>query len=244
MGKGDRHVTRTTARRGVASAVALAALVLSLGGSPAGSTSAASAAAGPVPLDASSPWPEMRHDARNTGSSPIVARYRGDRPWAYRTGRGVFSTPVIGDDETAYAGSADTYFYALSAKGRLRWRVKTGGLIDAAGALSAYDRRLRSVPLTFGSGDAKLYRLTTPRRGSPRVVWTFRADVPPVATQRVDWWEGNVAVGPRGVLYAGNTGGSAYAISPSGRRLWAFTAGNSLWTTPAFEPDGSTFWLA
>ena len=184
----------------------------------------------------------MRHDSRNTGSSPIAARYAGDRPWAFRTGRGVFSTPVIGGDGTIYVGSADTYFYAIAPNGRLRWRVKTGGLIDAAGALSAYDARLRSSPLTFGSGDAKLYHVTTPRRGRPRIVWTFRADVPPVPTQRVDWWEGNVAIGPGGVLYAGNTGGSAYAISPDGRRLWAFTAGNSLWTTPAFANDGSSFW--
>ena len=29
---------------------------------------------------------------------------------------------------------------------------------------------------------------------------------------------------------------------PTARRLWAFTAGNSLWTTPAFAADGSSFW--
>lgn len=62
------------------------------------------------------------------------------------------------------------------------------------------------------------------------------------AAQTVDWWEGNVAVGPRGVLYAGNTGGTVYAVRPDGSQLWAFTAGNSLWTTPAFAADGSSFW--
>ena len=202
----------------------------------------ASASGATVPLDAGSPWPEMRHDSRNTGQSPIVARYHGDRPWVFRTGRGIFSTPIIGADGTIYIGSADTYFYAIKPDGRLRWRLKTGGLIDAAGALSAYDASLRSVPLTFGSADDLLYHVTTPRRGRPRIVWTFRASVPPVPAQTVDWWEGNVAVGPGGVLYAGNTGGTAYAVTPGGRRLWTFTAGNSLWTTPAFEPDGSSFW--
>ena len=195
----------------------------------------ASASGATVPLDAGSPWPEMRHDSRNTGQSPIVARYHGDRPWVFRTGRGIFSTPIIGADGTIYIGSADTYFYAIKPDGRLRWRLKTGGLIDAAGALSAYDASLRSVPLTFGSADDLLYHVTTPRRGRPRIVWTFRASVPPVPAQTVDWWEGNVAVGPGGVLYAGNTGGTAYAVTPGGRRLWTFTAGNSLWTTPAFE---------
>jgi outer membrane protein assembly factor BamB len=227
----------------MAGTVLLCLVAVAVAGAVAGPAGAVRAAATtPVPLDASSPWPEMRHDSRNTGSSPIAARYGGDRPWAFRTGRGVFSTPVIGGDGTIYVGSADTYFYAITPRGRLRWRIKTGGLIDAAGALGAYSRPLGSSPLTFGSGDARLYHVTTPRRGRPRIVWTFRADVPPVPAQRVDWWEGNVAVGPGGVLYAGNTGGSAYAISPAGRRLWAFTAQNSLWTTPAFAPDGSSFW--
>ena len=164
-----------------------------------GSPSRAAAATSPtVPLDSSSPWPEMRHDSRNTGSSPIVARYRGDRPWSFKTARGIFSTPVIGGDGTIYVGSADTYFYAISTSGRLRWRLKTGGLIDAAGALSAFDPSLRSSALTFGSADEQLYHVTTPRAGRPRVVWKFRASVPPVPPQKVDWWEGNVAVGPGG----------------------------------------------
>jgi outer membrane protein assembly factor BamB len=203
---------------------------------------AAAPAGAIVPLDVASPWPEMRHDPRNTGRSPIVGRYRGDRPWTFKTGRGIFSTPVIGGDGTVYVGSADTYFYAIGSDGKLRWRVKTGGIIDAAAALSAYDRRLRSAPITFGSGDALLYHLTTPRSGDPRILWRFRATVPPVKGQRVDWWEGNVAVGPGGNLFAGNTGGTAYALSPRRRLLWTFTAGNSLWSTPAFASDGSSYW--
>jgi outer membrane protein assembly factor BamB len=217
------------------------ALGLSWAGSPAGAHPAAAAGLA-VPLDASSPWPEMRHDRRNTGRSSIVGRYRGERPWALRTGRGIFSTPVIGGDGTVYVGSGDTYFYAIRPDGRLRWRVKTGGIIDAAGALSAYDPRVGSAPLTFGSGDQRLYHVSTPRTGRPRILWKFRPTVPPVKGQRVDWWEGNVAVGPGGNLYAGNTGGTAYALRPDSRRMWTFTAGNSIWTTPAFAADGSSYW--
>jgi hypothetical protein len=129
----------------------------------------AASAAVSVPLDASSPWPEMRHDAANSGRSTIVAAYHGDPPWAFHTGRGIFSTPVIGGDGTVYIGSGDTYFYALDSRGRLRWRLKTGGLIDAAAALSSYDPSLGSSPLTFGSADQRLYHLTTPRAGRPRM---------------------------------------------------------------------------
>ncbi|MGA2013705.1 MAG: PQQ-binding-like beta-propeller repeat protein, partial [Solirubrobacteraceae bacterium] len=206
--------------------------------------SAAPAARRPrrIALAAASPWPEMRHDPRNTGFSPIVGRYHGDRPWAFATGRGIFATPVIGGDGTIYVGSGDGDLYAIGRGGRLRWRLRTGGLIDAAGALSAYSPRLRSDPLTFGSADDHLYHVTTPRRGRPRILWRFRASVAPVSGQRVDWWEGNIAVGPGGDLYAGNTGGTAYAIDPDGAPRWTYTAGNSVWTTPAFAADGSTFW--
>ena len=98
----------------------------------------------------------MRRDRRNTARSPIRARYRrGERPWAFRTGKGVFSTPVIGGDGSVYAGSADTFFYAIAPSGKLRWRFKTGQIIDSAATIGAYDPKLRTSPITVGSGDEK-----------------------------------------------------------------------------------------
>ena len=47
--------------------------------------------------------------------------------------------------------------------------------------------------------------------------------------------------GPAASLFAGNTGGAAYALDPDGHRRWVFTAGNSVWTTPAFGADGSVY---
>src|SRR5579862_3206787 len=199
---------------------------------------AAGAAAGAAP----SPGPQMRHDLHNTGYSPIVARYHGDRPWFFRTGRGLFSTPVVGADGTVYVGSADTWFYAIAADGRLRWKLKTGGIIDAAAAISPFDPRFGSELITFGSGDAWLRHLTAPARGGPRLLWRFRPTLAPVGGQLVSWWEGDVAVGPAGDIYAGNTGGSAYAFTPAGRLLWTYTAGSSVWTDPAFGPGGATYW--
>ena len=68
------------------------------------------------------PWVSMRHDARNTGRSTIKGVYRGDKPWAFKTGKGIFSTPVIGADGTVYVGSADSNFYAIRSTGKLRWK--------------------------------------------------------------------------------------------------------------------------
>jgi outer membrane protein assembly factor BamB len=192
----------------------------------------ASAATPDVPTANGAPWPSMRHDRFNTGRSPIRARYHpGDRPWAFTTGKGVFSTPIVDRDENVYAGSADTYFYAIR-NGRPRWRFKTGEIIDSAGVLG------RGGTVTFGSGDARIYRLRT-RTGAK--VWTFRATRKPAQGQLVNWWEGNVTMGPGGVLYAGSTGGAEYALNPGGRLRWLHPTGNSVWSNAAIGRDGSVY---
>jgi outer membrane protein assembly factor BamB len=214
-------------------ALAAAALTAAVGGGE-----GAHATAGGVPTETGSPWPSMRHDPLNTGRSQVRGRYHdGDRPWAFRTGKGIFSTPVIGADGTVYAGSADTWFYAVGPKGRLRWRFKTGEVIDSAGVLGR-------GTVTFGSGDEYVYRLRSrPRRlgRRKRTVWRFRATREPAQGQLVNWWEGNVTMGPGGVLYAGNTGGAEYAINPNGRLRWLYPTGNSVWSNAAIAPDGTVY---
>src|SRR5205807_4767483 len=97
-GAHDRAASPRLTGGRVRSTAALGASLLGVAAGVSGGVQAARAAAAPVALDASSPWPEMRHDPRNTGASPIAARYGGDRPWVFKTGRGVFSTPVIAGD--------------------------------------------------------------------------------------------------------------------------------------------------
>src|SRR4051794_26778119 len=108
-------------------------------------------------------WPSMRHDVRNTGASDVRPRIdRRARPWAFHTARGVFSTPVLDDAGDVYVGSADRSFVALSSAGRLRWRIRTGGLIDAAAVLGP------GPVVTFGAGDEVLRRVSTARPPSER----------------------------------------------------------------------------
>jgi outer membrane protein assembly factor BamB len=179
----------------------------------------------------------MRHDLRNTGATTIRGIYHGDRPWSFRTGRGLFITPVIGGDGAVDFGSADGSFYALNHDGTLRWKLATGNIIDAAAAL---DRAQRTV--TIGSADQYLYHLSTAARSRRRVIWRYRATRRPVTGQLVDWWEDDIAYGPDGNIYTGNTGGVIYSFTANGRLRWTFTAGNSVWTMPAFGPAGVTYW--
>jgi outer membrane protein assembly factor BamB len=231
--------------RRVALSLAAAALMVAV---PGGAESVAKTTyAYDVPTQATSPWPSMRRDRRNTGATPVTGRYgKGDKPWRFKTGKGIFSTPVIGGDGAVYVGSADGSFYALEGRtGKARWSFKTGGIIDAAAVIGAYDRKLKTTPITIGSGDEVLYKLRTDRARisrRKRTIWRFFPTIKPATGQIVNWWEGNVALGFDGTIYAGNTGGGTYAINQDGRERWAYTAGNSVWTTPAFARDGTTFW--
>jgi outer membrane protein assembly factor BamB len=182
------------------------------------------------------PWPSMRHDSRNTGRSTIPSRYQGDNPWEFRTGRGLFITPVIDRSGTIYFGSADHNFYALNADGTLRWKFTTGGIIDAAAALGP------KHTVTIGSGDENLYNLSTKLAPKRRVIWKYHATLHPATGQLVDWWEDDIAYGPDGNIYTGNTGGAIYSFTPDGKLRWDYQAGNSVWTMPAFGTGLTTFW--
>jgi outer membrane protein assembly factor BamB len=195
-----------------------------------------------VPVDEDAPWPLFRHDHRNTGWSPLVGHPNGDAPWSFATGKGIFSTPVIDGEGTIYVGSADHVFYAIGRDGRERWRFETGEIIDSAAALLRRDAKGRAS-VVVPSGDGRLYKLWTTAEGgaAARRAWTFDARVAPGRSFN-DWFEGNVAVGPDGTLYAGNTNFSYYAISPEGRLRWVHRTGANAWSMAAFGSDGSIFW--
>ena len=117
------------------------------------------------------PWPSMRHDTHNTGEGSIPAVYRGDRPWSFQTGAGLFITPVLAGNGIVYFGSADHHFYALTPPGKP--------------LLEAHDRehhrrsgRARRLAADGDDrlGDDYLYHLSTdPIGSSRRVVWRYQA---------------------------------------------------------------------
>jgi outer membrane protein assembly factor BamB len=180
----------------------------------------------------------MRHDAHDSGAGTVPAAYHGDEPWSFKTGAGLFITPVIDGNGIVYFGSADHYFYALNPDGRLCWKLRTGNIIDAAAALAPSGRAV-----TIGSADDYLYDLSTNPAAHRRVIWRYHATLPPVPGQLVDWWEDDIAYGPDGNIYTGNTGGVVYSFTPRGRLRWTYRGStNSVWTMPAFGTDGTTYW--
>jgi outer membrane protein assembly factor BamB len=195
-----------------------------------------------TPVQADSPWPTFRRDEHNTGASPLPAVYAGDKPWFFQTGKGLFVTPVIDGNGNIYVGSADHYFYALAPDGTLKWKYLTGDIIDSAAALTGPDPVSGAPTITFISGDGKMYRFRTDDVPmNQRELWSYQAQLRPgVSYNR--WFEGNVAVGYDGTLYAGNTNFLYYAINPDGTLKWTYETGSNSWSQAGFGNDGTIFW--
>ncbi|HEY2514427.1 MAG TPA: hypothetical protein VGI39_26365, partial [Polyangiaceae bacterium] len=56
----------------------------------------------PLPFAPGSPWPKFRGDARQDGVGQVHAHTTGGAKWAYQTGKGIFSSPVVAADGTVY----------------------------------------------------------------------------------------------------------------------------------------------
>jgi outer membrane protein assembly factor BamB len=141
-------------------------------------------------------------------------------------------------------GSADHFFYALNPDGSLKWKYETGEIIDSAGALFDAAPGSGEAPLVFISGDGNMYgfRLDgTSANPADRLLWKYQAQLRPgVSFNR--WFEGNVAVGPDGTLYAGNTNFLYYAITPTGQLKWTYPTTSNNWSLAAFGRDGTIYW--
>ena len=134
---------------------------------------------------------------------------------------------MVGADGTVYIGSADRVFYAIGRGGRLRWRVRTGQLIDSAALLDDRGR------VYFGSGDGHLYARDA-RTGAP--VWDFAAAPPETTGAFINWFEGNVAIAADGSLIAPNDNFRLYALDrDSGAVRWTFTTRDQTWALPAVD---------
>ncbi len=145
----------------------------------------------------------------------------------FETGNAIFSTPVIGEGERIYVGSADHSFYAFDAvEGKQLWSFATEGIIDSAACMDG------SGMLSVPSGDGSIYQLTP----DGQEVW--RLDIllrKPRTLSTIYWWEGNATIGPNGWIYAGNDDFCLYAIDPTGVVQWTFASGLQIWSAPAFH---------
>jgi len=182
-----------------------------------------------TPFDSRSPWPKFRGNMQQNGRSAWVPLITDAEPWSFASGKGVFSSPIIAADQTILFGSADHNFYALNADGSLRWKVPTGEIVDSSGLVDRHGK------VYFGSGDGYLRAVEL---ASGNLIWDFLAEDPVQTKAYIRWFEGNVAVGKDGTLYAPNDNFRLYALdADKGESTWTFPLNDQSWSSPAVDPD-------
>jgi outer membrane protein assembly factor BamB len=189
-----------------------------------------------TPLDPASPWPKFRANELQNGRSPIRPVAKELTPWSYRTGKGIFSTPVVDGDGNSYIGSADTYFYKFAPDGSVLWKFKTGGIIDSSALLDDEGR------VCFGAGDSYVYCLD---RETGTVLWKTAAHSVEEVEQlfgikayNVNWFEGNIGILPDGTLLAPNDNYLLYSLDRNtGAMGTIYPADEMIWSLPAVNPE-------
>ncbi|HWQ99180.1 MAG TPA: PQQ-binding-like beta-propeller repeat protein [Clostridia bacterium] len=197
-----------------------------------------------IPLDSMSPWAKFRANALNNGRSAVAPLYIKDSvPWSYRTGKGIFSSPVVDVDGNCYIGSADTVFYCFAPDGSVKWRFQTGEIIDSSALLDDQGR------VYFGSGDANVYCLD---RETGTLIWKSPAQTTEqveaqygIKTYNVNWFEGNIGMLPDGTLLAPNDNYLVYALNrEDGVRKTAYPANEMVWSLPSVNLETGKLFFA
>lgn len=187
-----------------------------------------------VPLATDSPWPKFRRTAAQTGLAAHTPTDDGRDLWIYDTGKGIFSSPVVGGNGWVYVGSADRSFYALDEAGALMWTQPTGEIIDSAALLDDRGR------VFVGSGDGVLYAFDALTGDT---LWTFEAAAPE-GLALINWFEGNVAMLGDGTLLAPNDNFHVYGVDrETGEERFALDMPDQTWSSPAVDPLAQRFYI-
>jgi outer membrane protein assembly factor BamB len=189
-------------------------------------------------------WYGFRNGFQNRGVSPVAVRPlwaspTARQPWVHQTSGLIWGTAVVDHAGNAYVGSADKQFYSLTPAGAVRWTYRlpdaADAVIDSAATLTPYGL----VVVPGGDGSLHALKMDTGERA-----WKFDAyhaqDHEGGVT--VNSFEGNVTLGPDGLLYAGSDNGHLYCVGPDGKERWNFGTGMMIWSAVAFDPEGK--WLA
>ncbi len=180
-------------------------------------------------------WKSFRGNIFNNGCTREYMRGVEGAPSAFKTEGLIWSTPVIDARGNVYFGAADKFFYAVNPYGDLLWKHKIhdvpDALIDSAAAIT------RDGKIVVPGGDGYLHALDI-KTGEK--IWEFKAyhatDEQVKSGRVVNSFEGNVAEGPTGHLFAGSDNGHMYCLSPEGKEVWNFKTGMMIWSAAVFDP--------
>ena len=193
----------------------------------------------PWPTLADSPWPMIKHDPQFTGRSPYKGPQTPRVIWTEDMEHGIFSGPVIGEEDNLYFGSyyvhADN-FYSYSPDGSFLWEYETGSNRPPQSGIIIDS----SNTIYFGSRDSCLYALNPD--GTLKWKYNTSGSILQEVIPNLDL-QGNIYV--TNFISTITDEGELYSIKPDGTLNWKVMyesgfAGKSA----VFSPDGNTIYIA
>lgn len=131
-------------------------------------------------------WTQFHTDACSQGFIAVKSAYALEAKWSVEVGRGVYSSPAIGEDGTIYVGNVTGELVAVNPGGTIKWKVaSTSPAIMSSPAVGADnnlyvivtskvdDKNFRSTLLSIGPAGDKRWSYTFPGKGyttaSPKI---------------------------------------------------------------------------
>jgi outer membrane protein assembly factor BamB len=155
------------------------------------------------------------------GSLVALAREDGKQRWTAALGERVYSTPLVADDGTVYAGSDAKKLTALAPNGAVLWRLEVDGEADSGPALA------RDGTVVFAAGSSVM----GVRRGGD-VAWRFSA-------------KGKIFTAPaitdEGLVIVGSQDDHVHAIGPGGVLAWSVDLGADVDGAAVIGDDGAIY---
>ncbi len=177
-----------------------------------------------ITINAASPWPKFRANARNTGLSTVdTSSVTGLLKWSNTdVAISYADSPVVGADGTIYIGGSN--LYAVNPDGTLKWMNNTPWG--------------KQYTTPYIAPDGTIY------------VGTFIGNLEAINPDGTNKWSytagGNIlysspVMDTHGTIYIGSMDDKLYAINPDGTLKWTYATGGWIWSTPAIGSDGTIY---
>lgn len=154
----------------------------------------------------------------HTGQSPHAGPVEPPTArFTIRTGGRITASPILAEDGTAFVGSLDRHFFAVSSEGKLRFRHRASGRVYAAAAA------MKDGTIVFGSDDGYITALTP----LGQTLFRVRVKGSILSSITLDEHE-NIIVAADGI----------FAFDREGNELFHYETASQIRSAPSVHPDG------
>ena len=132
----------------------------------------------------------------------------------------VTSSPVIGVDNTIYAGADDGYLYAINPDGSPKWKFATNSVINTSPAIAT------DGTIYVNSFDGHCFAVSS----TGQLKWSVNTGPLIISSP---------TIGSDGTIYVASS--YLYAYNPNGTVKWVIDNGHGMDSAPALGPDGTIY---